>query len=101
MSTVSLVASSVDYQGVVSVELADAVVEAVLLSPGPRARSAALYSLVSEMCAAVGSLHGEDPTQHGAVNLELVSVGQLAAAAHDHHWRMTYLHTDAAGNGAR
>ena len=101
MSTVSVVASSVDSQGVVSAELVDAVVEAVMLSPDPRARSAALCSLVSERCAVVVSLHGDESTLSGAAGVELASVGQLAAAARDHHWRMTFLYAGAAGQGAQ
>ena len=101
MSTVSLVASSVDLQGVISAELVDAVVEVIVLSPDPRARSAVLCSLVSEMCAAVGSVNGDDPAQSGAAGIELTSIEQLSAAAHDHHWRMSFLHTASVGSDAQ
>ena len=101
MSQVSVVASSVDSQGAVSADLVDAAVEAVMLSPDPRARSAVLYSLVSEMCAAVASLHGDETTMSAAADMELISAGRLVAAARDHHWRMAFLQISPSASDAR
>jgi hypothetical protein len=101
MTTVSTFASSVDSQLVVPAELVDVLVEAVVFSPDPRARSAVIHSLVHELCAAVGWLHGSDTTYDDAADVELASISQLAAAAQDHHWRMSFLGTGTEGSGAR
>ena len=98
MTTVSPFASSVDSQVVAPAELLDALVEAVVFSPDPRARSAVIRSLVHEMCAAVGWLHGGDTTFDDATDVELASISRLAAAAQDHHWRMSFLGTGAVGS---
>jgi hypothetical protein len=101
MTTVSPIARSVDSQVVVPAELLDALVEAVVLSPDPRTRSAVIHSLVNEMCAAVGWLHGSDTTLDDVAEAELASIGQLAAAAQDHSWRMGGLGSGAAGSDRR
>lgn len=97
MSTVSLVASSIDSQDVVAAALLDAVVEAVALSPA-HDRSAVLSILLNEMCAAVSPSDGRDTTPDSRAGVELASVRQLAAAAHRLLWRMSFLH---AGEEAR
>jgi hypothetical protein len=101
MTTVSTLASSVDSQVVVPADLLDALVETVVFSPDPRARSAVIRSLVHEMCAAVGWLHGSDTTVDDAAEVELASISQLTAAAQDHHWRMSFLRASAAGMDPR
>jgi hypothetical protein len=94
-------AISGESQVVVPAELLDALVEAVVFSPDPRARSAVIRSLVHEMCAAVRWLHGGDTTFDDAADVELASISQLAAAAQDHHWRMSLLGAGAVGSDTR
>jgi hypothetical protein len=101
MTTVSTFASSADFRVVVPAELLDALVEAVVLPPDPRSRSAVIRSMVHEMCAAVRWLHGGDITFEDAADVELASISQLAAAAQDHHWRMSFLGAGAAGSDMR
>ena len=96
MTTVSSFASLVEPQ-VVPAELLDALVEAVVFSPDPRARSAVICSLVQEMCAAVRWLHGGDTTFDDAADVELASISQVAAAAQNHHWRMSFLGSGTTG----
>ena len=101
MSTLSRTAGAADPPHVVSVELVDAVVEAVVFASGPQARAAVLQRLVGEMCAAVDWLHGQESAPDEAIERELVSVAQLAAAALDHDRRMTDLCEGRAGDDVR
>jgi hypothetical protein len=101
MTTVSPFASSVEPQDVVPAEVLDALVEAVVFAPDPRARSAVIRSLVHEMCGAVRWLHSGDSTFNDAADVELASLSQLAAAAHDHHRRMSLLSAGAVGSYTR
>ena len=98
MTRLSTFASSAEFQVVVPAELLDALVEAVVFSPDPQARAAVIRSLVHEMCAAVVWLHSGDTTVDDAVNVELASISQLAAAAKDHHWRMSSIDTSAGSD---
>ncbi len=100
MTRASTLASSIDSQVVIPAELLDALVEAVVFSPDPQARSAVIRSLVREMCAAVEWLHG-GATLGDVVDVELASIGRLAAAAQDHHWRMSLLGAGAVGSDPR
>ena len=70
MTRASTLASSIDSQVVIPAELLDALVEAVVFSPDPQARSAVIRSLVREMCAAVEWLHG-GATLDDVVDVEL------------------------------
>jgi hypothetical protein len=97
MTRLPTFASSVESRVVVPAELLDALVEAVVFSPDPQVRSAVIRSLVHEMCAAVGWLHGGDTAFDDAANVELASISQLAAAAQDHHWRMSSIGTGTVG----
>jgi hypothetical protein len=99
MTRVPTIASSVE-SPVVPAELLDALVEAVVLSPDPRARSAVIRSLVHEMCAAVRWLHG-GTTFDDAADVELASISQLSTAAQDHHWRMSFLGAGAVESDPR
>jgi hypothetical protein len=101
MTRVSIIASSVESPVVIPAELLDALVEAVVLSPDPRARSTIIRSLVHEMCAAVRWLHGGDTTFDDVADVELASISQLAAAAQDHHWRMSFLDPGAVWSDPR
>ena len=100
MTTVYTFPSLVEPQ-VIPAELLDALVEAVVFSPDPPARSAVIRSLVHEMCAAVRWLHGGDATFDDAADIELASISQLAAADQDHHWRMSFLDGGAMGTETR
>jgi hypothetical protein len=100
MTRVSTPASLIDSQVVVPAELLDALVEAVVFSPDPQARSAVIRSLVREMCAAVEWLHGS-ATLDDVADVELASIGRLAAVAQDHHWRMSLLRAGAVGSDTR
>jgi hypothetical protein len=91
MATESVAGSSAGSQVVVPAELLDALVEVVVVSPDPSARSAVIRRLVHELCATVQWLHGSDITFDDAADIELASISQLAAAAQDHHWRMSLL----------
>ena len=101
MTRLPTFASSDVSRVVVPAELLDALVEAVVFSPDPQVRSAIICSLVREMCAAVEWLHGGDTTFDAAANVELASIGRLAAAARDHHWRMSLLGAGAVGSDPR
>ena len=101
MNSMSTVVDSADSQVVVAGEFLDAIVEAVVLPRDPWARSAVVCSLVNEMCAAVGRLHEPDTPLAAATDVELASIGQLAKAAQDHHWRMSWLRPGVAGRDTR
>jgi hypothetical protein len=55
-------------------ELMDALIEAVLLSKDPHARSAVIWKLVDEICVAVEWLHASDDGVDEAANEELLSL---------------------------
>ena len=93
MTTVPSFVGSADPQVVVVAELLGAAVEAVVTSPDPCSRASVICSLVEEMCAALGWLHEPETPLDDATNQEVASIGQLAAAAHGHHLRMSSLHT--------
>jgi hypothetical protein len=99
--TESASGGSAESQIVVSAELLDALVELVVISPDAPVRSAVICRLVHEICAAVRWLHGDDVTLDAAADVEVASISQLAAAAQDHQWRMSFLGTDAAGSETR
>jgi hypothetical protein len=101
MATQSAFASSAEPQPTVPAELLDALVEMVVISPDPQARSAVIRRLVHEMCAGVRWLHGSDITFEDAADVELASISQLAAAAEDHHWRMSFLGAGVVGSDRR
>ena len=101
MTRASTFASSVESQVVLPAELLDALVEAVVFSPDPRTRAAVIRSLVHEMCAAVQWLHSGDTTFGDAAEVELASIRQLAAAAQDHYWRMSFLRAGAVRSDTR
>ena len=101
MSSVSLNASSVDAPRVLSGQLVDAVVEAVLRLPDAHARSAAMSSLVGEVCAAVFRRYQDNPSRPATAEVELASARQVAAAAQSHAWRMSLLRTDTMAGHPR
>ena len=101
ITTESALTSSVESQVVVPAELLDLLVEAVVMSPNAPARSAVICSLVREMCAAVRWLHGGDKAFDDAADVELASISQLAAAAEDHQWRMSFLGAGAVRSDTR
>ncbi|HWI00275.1 MAG TPA: hypothetical protein VNT27_08080 [Propionibacteriaceae bacterium] len=86
---------------VFAAELLDAVVEAVVTSPDPRARAAVIASMVHEMCAAARWLHETDTPLEDATAQELVSIGLVAQAAQDHYLRMSSLCASGAGRDGR
>jgi hypothetical protein len=75
-------------------ELLDALVEAVVLPPDPRARSAVIWRLVQEICDTVEWRYGRDRRFGRATDAELASIRRLAGAARDHRRCM-----DAFGSG--
>jgi hypothetical protein len=81
-------------------EQVDSLTEAVVVPQGALARGARICNLVNEMCAAVEWLHSS--TLSDAAGIELSSLRQLAAAAHDHQLRMRIsFGTDGATNEVR
>jgi hypothetical protein len=80
----------------ISGELLDALVEAMVLPPDPRARSAVICTVVQQMCSTVTCLQASETGQGRATAQELTSMRQLARAAYDHRLRMTFV-TGASG----
>ena len=85
----------------ISGELVDALIEAVVIPPHPRARSAVICGLVQEMFAAVGWRHDDDEGFDHAAEEEVASMRRLVRAAHDHYLSMTALASTYAADDAR
>lgn len=83
-----------DSQPTVTGELIDALIEAVVVPPDPRSRSAVICDLVQEISAAVQWQYPAEMVLDAVAQDELVSIRQLAIAAQDHRGRM-----DAAAAG--
>lgn len=81
--------SLAEFHTVISGELLDALVEAVVLPPTPRARSAVICALVEEMCSTVEFLADSETGLGRATEDEVTSIRSLARAARDHRRRMT------------
>ena len=81
--------------------LIDSLIESVVLPYDPLARSAVICDLVSELCAAVERLHGDETTIVDPVNPEVVSLRQLMVAAEDHQRPMKTFSADWAANGGQ
>lgn len=77
-----------DSETLLSGELIDSLIEAVVLPPDALARAARVCTLVDELCAAVEWLHSSETTLSDAAGIELSSLRQLVVAAHDHQRRM-------------
>jgi hypothetical protein len=78
-----------DSDGVVSGELVDLLLEAVVLPPDAKVRAAVVTRVAQEMCAAVVWLHGTSGTgEDAAVDRELTSLGRVVVAAQEHQQRM-------------
>ena len=88
MTTATIVPRTTYPHTTVSGELLDALVEAVVLPPDPRARSAVIWRLVREMCDTVEWLHERDTGLGRATDEELASIRRLASAAYDHRLRL-------------
>jgi hypothetical protein len=88
MTTEATVSRTADPHTIVSGELVDALIEAVVLPSDPRARSVVICSLVQEMCASVEWLRGSDIGLGRATEAEVSSIRRLGSAAHDHRMRM-------------
>jgi hypothetical protein len=71
----------------ISGELLDALIEAVVFPPHPRARSGLICSVMQEICAAVAWRQEGDALDQAA-HEELAGIQRLVDAAHDHHRRM-------------
>jgi len=80
-------------------ELLDALVEAVVLPPDPRARSVVIWRLVQEICDTVEWRHGRDKRFGRAADAELASIRRLAGAARDHRRCMDALGSGDTGTG--
>ena len=98
MATTTLPSSGVDTQ--LSGELQDALVEALVLPPDPRARSAVICTVIQEMGSIVACLRGSETVRGRATEQELTSLQQLVGAAHDHRLRMAFM-VSAVGRGSR
>jgi hypothetical protein len=72
-------------------ELQDALVEALVVPPGPGARAAVICTLVQEMQSIVECLWDSETVGGCATEQELTSLRQFAAAADDHRQRMTFV----------
>ena len=101
MSAVSTSIRFADSDSLLSGELIDSLIEAVVLPPDALARAARVCTLVDELCAAVEWLHGSE-TVSDAAGIELSSLRQLVVAAQDHQRRMrTSFGADGAANGGQ
>lgn len=100
MTAVSTPNRFADSDSLLSGELIDSLIEAVVLPPDALARAARVCNVVDELCAAVEWLHGSETTLSDAAGIELFSIRQLVVAAHDHQLRMrTSFGADGAVNG--
>ena len=77
-----------DSDSLLSGELIDSLIEAVVLPPDALVRAARVCTLVDELCAALEWLHGSETTLSCTAGIELSSLRQLVAAAQDHQRRM-------------
>jgi hypothetical protein len=101
MTAMSSSFASVDSGSLIAGELIDAVIEAVVLPPGPQARAAVICGLVHEMCAAVEWLPSGTSPYAEAAGDERVSLRQVAAAADRHLERMTMPQRQRESNVSR
>ena len=99
MTTTTIVPRTTYPHTTVSGDLLDALVEAVVLPPDPRARSAVTWRLIREMCETVEWLHERNKGSGRATDEELASIRQLARAADEHRLRMAAFGSDHAGAG--
>ena len=81
-------------------ELLDALIEAVVFAPDPRARSAVVCSLLQEIGTTV-EWRQEDDVDDPWDQAELSSIRLLVKAAHDHHLRMSGVQSDCIGADPR
>ena len=88
MTAVSTSIRFADSDSLLSGELIDSLIEAVVLPPDALARAARVCNLVDELCAALEWLHGSETTPSDAAGIELSSLRQLVVAAQDHQVRM-------------
>jgi len=99
MTTATIVPRTTYPHTTVSGDLLDALVEAAVLPPDPRARSAVIWRLIQEMCDTVEWLHERNKGLGRATDEELASIRQLASAGHDHRLRMATFGSDQTGAG--
>jgi hypothetical protein len=99
MSTKSCPVGLADSHVMPAGEFIDAFIEAVILPRDRCSRSAVICGLVREMCAAVEWLYGSDLDSDQDIVDELISFRGLAAAAQDHHRRMSVLCGDQQTRG--
>ena len=88
MTAVSTSNRFADSDSLLSGELIDSLIEAVVLPPDALARAARVCNLVDELCAALEWLHGSETILSDTAGIELSSLRQLVAAAQDHQRRM-------------
>ena len=81
---------------ILTCDLIDALMEAVVLPLDAPARSVAIRSLMEEITTALEWLAGHDTPGDDATPAELVSLRELTAAAQDHERRMMALAGPAA-----
>ena len=77
MTAVSTSNRFADSDSLLSGELIDSLIEAVVLPPDALARAVRVCNLVDELCAAVDWLHGSETTLSDAAGIELSSLRQL------------------------
>lgn len=65
-------------------------IEAVVLPPDARARSAVICRLVHELCATVEWLQRSHTGSRQATEAEMISIRRLASAAQDYRLRMAF-----------
>jgi hypothetical protein len=98
--TASSVSSTISgSHGLLTGDLIDLLIEAVVLPTDPVARSAVICELLNEVCDAVDWLHGAAAVLDDSVAQETASLRQLVVAAQDHRQRMRALGTNGVGHG--
>jgi hypothetical protein len=101
MTATSVSNSISSSRGLLSGELIDSLIEAVVLPADALARSAVICDLLNELCDAVDWLHGSATLPDDSMDEERASLRQLVVAAQDHQLRMRALRIGAPGYGGR
>jgi hypothetical protein len=99
MTAVSVSNSISGSRGLLSGELIDLLIEAVVLPADALARCEVICDLLNELCDAVDWLHESAPLPDDSFAEETASLRQLVVAAQDHQLRMRALCMDALGHG--
>ena len=102
MTAVTTSISVPDSDSLLSGELIDLLIEAVVLPPDALVRAERVCNLVDELCAALEWMHGSETTLSDTAGIELSSLRQLVTAAQDHQRRIrTSVRPDGAAKGGQ